>query len=68
MNTNLKRLSFVCDVTISNTPAENPTFLYFVPIWRSVGLASERYATLGTLESNCVKEKGGRLGSFRKHL
>ena len=68
VNTNPKRLSFVCDVTLSNTLAANPTFLYFVLIWRSTGLTSERYATLGTLESNCVKEKCGCLGSFRKHL
>ena len=32
VNTNPKRLSFVCDVTISNTLAANPTLLYFVPI------------------------------------
>ena len=62
------RLSFECDTIISNTLAANPTFSAFVPVWRMAGLASERYATLGTLESNRVKEKRGRFGSFRKHL
>ena len=41
----------VCVVTISNTLAVNPTFPSSVPVRRSAGLASERYATLGTLES-----------------
>ena len=32
VNTNPKRLNFVCDVALSNTSAANPTFSYFVPI------------------------------------
>ena len=68
INKNLNRLSFVCNVTISNTLATNPMFSSFVPVWRLARLPSERYTTLGTLKSNCVKEKGGCLGSFRKHL
>ena len=32
------------------------------------GLVCEGYAVPGALESNCVQEKGGYLGSFRKYL
>ena len=65
---NPTRLSFECDITISNTSVANLTFSAFVPVWRLAGQASERCATLETLESNRVKEKRDRFGSFRRHL
>ena len=52
VNKNPNKLSFECDVTISNTLATNPTFPSFVPFWRLARLArfaSKCYAMLGTL-------------------
>ena len=55
---------------ISNTSTVTPIYSNFVPgcVERLPGLASERYATIGTLKGSRVKEKGGRFGSQRAHL
>ena len=55
---------------ISNMSTLTPTYSDFVPgrVERLSGLASERYATIGTLKGGRVKEKGGRFGSQRAHL
>ena len=62
--------SFTCDTVLSNALAANPTFSSFIPDsgTRLSSLASERYATLGTLKGGRVKEKGGCFGSHRTHL
>ena len=61
---NPSRESFIYDTVISNTLAANPTFSSFTPDpgTRLAGLASERYATFGTLKGGRVKEKGSRFG------
>lgn len=58
-------VSFICNTTISNTSAANPTFSSFIPVpgTRLFGLASEHSATLGTLKGS----RGGHFGSLRKH-
>ena len=67
---NPARKCFTCDTIISNTSATNPTFSSFTPEpdTKLVGLASERYATLGTLKGGRVKEKGGHVDSHRTHM
>ena len=64
------RECFRCDTVISNTSTVTPAYSAFTPELgsRLPGLASERYATLGTLKGGRVKEKGGRFGSCRTHL
>ena len=67
---NPARKYFRCDTVISNTSTVTPTYSDFVPdrVERLPGLASERYATIGTFKGGRVKEKGGRFGSQRAHL
>ena len=67
---NPTRSSFICDTVISITLAANKTFSSFTPDpnTRLAGLATECYATLGTLKGDRVKEKGRRFGSRRNHL
>ena len=57
------RKCFRCDIVISNTSTLTPTYSDFVPgrVERLPGLASERYATIGTFKGGRVKEKGGYL-------
>ena len=63
---NPARIFFTCDTVISNTS----TYCSFTPEpgTRLAGLASERYATLGTIKGGRVKEKGGHFGSHMTHL
>ena len=67
---NPTRKCFKCDTVISNTSTVTPTYSDFVPgrVERLPGLASERYATIGTFKGSRVKEKGDRSGSQRAHL
>ena len=67
---NPARKCFRCDTVISNTSTVTPTYSEFIPgrVERLPGLASERYATIGTYKGDRVKEKGGRFGSQRTHL
>ena len=61
---------FRCDTVNSNMSTVTPTYSDFIPGRgeRLPGLASERYATMGTFKGDHVKEKGGRFGSQRAHL
>ena len=61
---------FRCDTVISNTLTVTPTYSGFFPgcVERLPGLASERYATIGTFKGDRLKEKGGRFGSHRTNL
>ena len=46
-----------------------PLFILFPSFRKGVGgLVCEGYAVLKTHESNCVEEKGGHIGIFRKYL
>ena len=70
MGENPARKCFRCDTVINNTSTVTPTHSDFIPGIgeRLPGLASERYATLGTFKGDRVKEKGGCFGSRRAHL
>ena len=70
MGENPAQKCFRCDTVISNTSAVTPTYSAFTPELgeRLPGLASERYATLGTLKGGRVEEKGGCFSSRRTHL
>ena len=70
VNENPARKCFTCDTVISNTLTVTPTYSDFTPGLgeRLPGLASERYATLGSLKGDSVQEKGDRFGSRRAHL
>ena len=67
---NLARKCLTCDTVISNTLTVTPTYSAFTPELgsRLPGLASEHYATLGTIKGGRVKEKGGCVGGRRTHL
>ena len=63
-------MSFFYDLTSCDSPdASTPAFATFHDYLKGVGgLVSEQCAVLGTLKSNDVVERGGRLDSFRSDL